>query len=362
MAETKKNPNFIQAGSGGPQGFRLAGFPKEFEKGFWDIFDKRFYTILLITWVILYAFALYMSNREWTMSEQAKERMKQSYLQNLYAEIITPEELPAEGEGEGLAGTGEVAGAAEEEEIAEQTQRLVGESSSDRVRRQRAGVGARRAKRSQMEQEAAGYGVLAALTASGGSGSGSLAYADILGEAGGSGSGLANASDLVAGTAALQAATGRGQRTRLAKGGGFGGEVGETGIDDLISGTGASGGTSVTRRGSIQLAQETQVTGTGAGSSQRDPEVIDAIINQNKSSVEYCYQSQLKLDPNLRGDIMLSFDILPTGKVGAVNIMNSTLNNSKVEQCIIRAVRRWSFPAQKGAQGIVTIRTKFIFG
>ncbi len=362
MAELKNNPNVIPQAAGGPQGFRLAGFPKEFEKGFWDIFDKRFYTILLITWVVLYTLTIFMTNREWKISDQAKERIKQNYLHNLYAEIITSEEAPAQGEGEGFAGTQQEAAAGGEEEISEQAQRLVAESSSDRVRRQRAGVGARRAKRSQMEQEAAGYGVLAALTASGGSGSGSLAYTDILGDAGGVGSGLANAGELVAGTAALQAATGRGQRSRIAKGGGFGGEVGETGIDELISGTGVSGGASVSRRGSIKLAQETQVSGTGAGTSQRDPEVIDAIINQNKASVEYCYQSQLKLDPNLRGEIMLSFDILANGRVGGVKIFNSTLNNSKVEQCITRSVRRWSFPALSGPQGIVTIRTKFIFG
>ncbi len=361
MAEISKSPKAFPQG-GSPQGFRLAGFPKEFEKGLWDLFDKRFYTILLITWVVLYAFTFYMSNRDWELSAQARERIKQNFLQNLYTEIITPEEVPEEGEGEGFAGTAEEAGGGGEEDISEQAQRLVGESSADRVQRQRAGVGARRAQRSQMEQEAAGYGVLAALTASGAGGSGSLGYADILGDAGGVGSGLANAGELVAGTAALQAATGRGQRSRIAKGGGFGGEVGEAGIDELISGTGVSGGASVTRRGSIRLAQGTEVSGTGAGSSQRDPEVIDAIINQNKASVEYCYQSQLKLNPNLRGDIFLSFDILANGKVGGVKILSSTLNDSKVENCIVRSVRRWSFPKQTGAGGIVTIKTKFIFG
>ena len=357
------NPRTGPQGGGGPQGFRLAGFPKEFEKGLWDLFDKRFYSILLITWIILYAFTFYMSNRDWHISDSVKEQIKQSYLQNLYTEIITPEETAAdEGEGYGATDIGEEAGGGGEEDISEQAQRLVGESSSDRVQRQRAGRGARQAARSQMEQEAAGYGVLAALTASGGGGSGSLAYADILGEAGGAGSGLANAGDLVSGTAALQQATGRGQRSRVAKGGGFGGEVGETGIDELISGTGVSGGASVARRGSIQLAQGTEVSGTGAGASQRDPEVVDAVINQNKASVEYCYQSQLKLDPNLRGEIFLSFDILPTGKVGGVKILNSSMNNSKVEQCIIRSVRRWSFPQLSGGGGIVTIKTKFIFG
>ncbi len=357
-----KKPNVFPQGSGGTQGFRLAGFPKEFEKGFWDLFEKRFYTILLITWVVTYLFTLLMTTRDWEISDQARERIKRSYLQNLYAEIITPADAPPETEGEGFGSTTEEASGGGEEEISERAQRLVGESSSDRVQRQRAGVGARAAARNQMEQEAAGYGVLAALTASGSGGSGGLAYTDILGEAGGVGSGLANAGQLVAGTAALQAATGRGQRSRLAKGGGFGGEVGETGIDELITGTGAGGGASVSRRGSIKLAQETEVSGTGAASAQRDPETIDAIINQNKASVEYCYQSQLKLDPNLRGEIMLSFDILANGRVGGVKILNSTLNNSKVEQCIIKSVRRWSFPAMTSAQGVVTIRTKFIFG
>jgi hypothetical protein len=350
MADKQQNNSgAVPQGRVAPQGFRLVGFPKEFEKSFWDIFDKRYYTILV--------------TRKWEISAQDREKMKQSYLENLYAEIITPDLDAGEGEGEGGLLTEDVgAGAEGEEELSEQTQRLVSESAADRVRRRRASVGARRAKRAQMEQEAAGYGVLAALTASGGSGTGSLAYADVLGEAGGVGSGLANAGDLVSGTAALQAATGRGQRSRIAKGGGFGGEVGETGIDELISGTGVSGGASVARRGSIKLAQDTKVTGAAATSTQRDPDIIDAVINQNKASVEYCYQSQLKVDPNLRGEIYLSFDILPTGKVGGVKVMNSTLNNRKVEQCITRSIRRWTFPKLTGNQGIVTIRTKFIFG
>lgn len=359
-------PGGYTQGGGGP-GFRLAGFPKEFEKGFWDYFDKRYYSILLVTSIVSFIITFIMINKDWTLSEEAREKIRQNYMQNLYSQIITPETTVPEERGEGLGGVGERAGGAEEEEFRERAGRLVGESASERVGRQRAGVGARRAARGQMEQEAAGYGVLAALTAGGGSGSGSLAYADILGEAGGIGSGLANAGELVAGTAALQAATGRGQRTRIARGGsggggGFGGDVGETGIDELISGTGVGGGASVSRRGSIKLAQETQVSGGAAGTSQREPEVIDAIINQNKASVEYCYQSQLKLDPNLRGEIFLSFDILANGKVGAVKILNTTMNNSKVEQCIIKSVRRWVFPALTSGQGIVTIKTKFIFG
>ena len=368
MAESKNSKSFITPkGPDFSPGFRLVGFPKEFERGFTGGFDRRFFTILLFTWIISYTFFFIMSNRDWELSEQTRAMLKEKYMQKVYAEIVTTPEVTVEEETGIGAGTGETTTGRGGDEFRERAGRLVGESSSERVGRQRAGYGARSASRGRMEQEAAGYGVLAALTGGAGSGTGGLAYADILGDAGGVGSGLANAGELVSGTAALQAATGRGQRSRLAKGGsggggGFGGDVGETGIDELISGTGVGGGASVSRRGSIRLAQETQVTGTGAGTSQRDPEVIDAIINQNKASVEYCYQSQLKLDPNLRGEILLNFDILANGKVGAVKIISTTLNNSKVEQCIIKSVRRWVFTALTGGQGIVTIKTKFIFG
>ncbi len=359
MADRKNNaPGAMVPGKGGAQGFKLVGFPKEFERSFWEVFDKRYYAILLITWVVLYGFVFYMTTREWQISEQEKEKIKQTYLKQLYAEIMSPvETTSAEEEGGGMMGEET---AQKEEKLSEKSQKLVSESSAEKVRRRRAGVGARRAKRAKMEQEAAGYGVLAALTAAGGGGTGG-AYADV-GDFGSTG-GVVDASAVVGGTAALREASGRGERTRIAKGGGFGGEVGETGIDDLISGTGVSESVNVTRRGSIKLAQDTKVTGRGASASARDPEVIDAVINQNKASVEYCYQSQLKLNPNLRGEILLSFVILPNGRVGAVKIIKSTLNNSKVEKCIIQAIRRWrNFPKLTNSRAEVTIRTKFIFG
>jgi hypothetical protein len=354
------SPGIMPKGRGAAEGFKLVGFPREFERHFWEIIDKRYYLILLITWILFYSIIFYLITRDWEISESVKERIRKNYLEQLYAEVITTDVIELDTEGEGSAffsGEGE----GESTELSETGKQLISESSSERVQRRRAGVGARRSQRQQMEQEAAGYGILGALTASGSGGSG-IAYADVLGEAGGTGVGLGNAGDLVSGAAALQAATGSGQRSRIAKGGGFGGEVGETGIDDLVTGTGVSGGASVVRRGGIQLAQDTEVRGIGAGTTQRDPDIIDAIINQNKASVEYCYQSQLKVDPNLRGEVLLNFDILPTGKVGAARIVESTLNNQKIERCIISSIKRWAFPALSDARGMVTIRTKFVFG
>ncbi|GAB4329832.1 MAG: hypothetical protein Kow0037_05130 [Calditrichia bacterium] len=357
-----QGPRNMPQGNAGAQGFRLVGFPKEFEKSFWDVFDKRYYTILLITWIVVYLFTYFMTTREWKLSEQEQQRLKQSFMSQLYATIEVPETtgMEAEEAGGGMEVGTEVT--AEEKELQEKAEQRTSESKAEQVQRVKAGKGQRQAKRRKMEQEAAGYGIVGAITAAGGAGSGP-GQVDILGEAGGVSSGLADAGALVQGTAGLEAGTRVGQRSRLAKGGGFGEEVGETTIDDLVSGTGVSGGASVTRRGGIKLAEDTRVSGAGASATQRDPEVIDAVINENKASVEYCYQKQLKVDPNLRGEILISFDILPNGRVGAVKIVNSTLNNRKAEQCIIRAVRRWSnFPKIQNSKAIVTIRTKFVFG
>ncbi len=358
----QQNPAMPPYGRGGGEGFRLAGFPKEFERNFWELLDKRYYMILIITWVVLYSFVWFMSTREWQLSEKEQQKIKQSYIQQFYAELAAPTQPTVqEGEGEGGMFTAEGEKKAEEQ-LSEESKKLVSESATQKVQRRRVGAAVRRQKRAQMEQEAAGYGVLAALTAAGG-GSGSSAYADVLGEGSGLGTGIADAGELVSGAAAIQAATQRGQRSRIVKGGGFGGEVGETSIDDLVSGVGVAEGESVARKGTIKLAQETQVSGAGAGTAQRDPEVIDAVINKNKASVEYCYQSQLKLDPNLRGEIVVRFDILPDGRVGSVKIISSTLNNSKVERCIQRSIRRWSnFPKLHDSRSIVTIQTKFVFG
>ena len=100
MADAKNmSPGVSPQGRGGPQGFKLVGFPKEFERSFWEVFDKRYYAILLVTWVVLYAFTFFMSSRAWQISEMEKQRIKRSYLQQLYTEIVVPEE-PAAGEGE----------------------------------------------------------------------------------------------------------------------------------------------------------------------------------------------------------------------------------------------------------------------
>ncbi|MFQ5585098.1 MAG: TonB family protein, partial [Calditrichia bacterium] len=166
----------------------------------------------------------------------------------------------------------------------------------------------------------------------------------------------------VEGTAGIVAASSAGDRTRIAKGGSYRGAGEGIGIDDLISGQGVGGGTSFKRRGDVELGGNLELTGSAAGSASRDAQSILAVINQNKTSVEYCYQRQLKLNPGLNGEIQLEIVIAPEGKVASVRILRSSLGDKKLESCILRTIRRWrGFGKIDPSLGSVRTRFKYIF-
>ena len=48
------------------------------------------------------------------------------------------------------------------------------------------------------------------------------------------------------------------------------------------------------------------------------------------------------------------------GSVSSARVARSTMNNSRVEGCIVRQVRRWRFPRPDG--GEVSVQYPFIFG
>ena len=69
-----------------------------------------------------------------------------------------------------------------------------------------------------------------------------------------------------------------------------------------------------------------------AVSGKRNPDDITVIVNRHKASVQTCYQRELKRNPDLKGKLVVRFTISPQGKVTNVQLLSSTLNNSRVER------------------------------
>ncbi|MCB9597260.1 MAG: AgmX/PglI C-terminal domain-containing protein [Sandaracinaceae bacterium] len=178
--------------------------------------------------------------------------------------------------------------------------------------------------------------------------------------------------DLLGGLGSSQTVMGRGSGGTGLRGTGSGG--GGTGRGTLFgsgtmgtgvgAGRGAGGGRGSGGPGARgRPAAEVRVhmeTATPRVSGYLSPEQIMRVVRRNQSAVRYCYENELQRQPNLRGRIEIRWRIARNGTVSSASRASSTMQNARVEGCIVRQVRRWRFPEPDG--GEVDVNFPFIFG
>jgi TonB family protein len=362
MGQDKKQPKAEGEKRPAAGGFRLAGFPSEFERNIWEDLDKRFFLIVIISWATVFTLVTILGNTEFDDAAAAAAARK-SYLEKFYqAEIVEPFEAIEE-EDTGLEMGGESEEQPESDARAERDQGRQGEargpSAKEVAEARRAAAAQRSAARRQMEQQVAGTGVLGVLSAGGGGGSGD-AVADVLGSAGG---GTGDLNEILSGVGGLATASSAGQKSRLGSRGGGGRVTGSADVNELLSGVGSAGSANIGRKGSIGMALESaRVSGKGSKSANRSGDELSRVINSHNDAVEYCYKREAKLNPNLKGDILVEFVVSFNGRVTNVRITSSSLRNKKVESCISGRIRGWRFKPIDKKEGDVTVRQKYIFG
>ncbi len=85
---------------------------------------------------------------------------------------------------------------------------------------------------------------------------------------------------------------------------------------------------------------------------QLDPAVFRRVMGKRKSSFKVCYKKALDKDPKAKGDVRVGFTISPTGRVSTVRVIESTLKNPDVEDCVVRVIRRVQFPPLESKQRV----------
>lgn len=88
-------------------------------------------------------------------------------------------------------------------------------------------------------------------------------------------------------------------------------------------------------------------------------EVVRRVIDGNKNQIRYCYEVELQRDDSLAGRVAVSWTIVATGLVEAVQIKESTIHNAKIERCIVDKIKTWRFPAPAGG-GTVDVNYPFV--
>lgn len=355
-------------------------FPKEFERNYGDLIDKRYLVILAITFVVHFASVLtYLANppkEEFT--EKDIERIQRQFASLILDQEPVKVEEPKLDTGSEFArggGTEKAEGAGEEDDdekpaqkeksTAKKTTETKTASAEERTASRRVAAASRRKSREQISEEVASKGILGVLTA-GGSASSGQGVVDVLGSGSNVSSDIGNVLGEIGGLKTTGAPVegsasggkgGKGVRGNRANAAGS--------IDDLISDLGSASTKDVSRKGDIVVAEEAAIEEGpgGAQNSGRDREQIMAIVNSHSSAIQACYERGLKRNPNLKGKIVVRFTINYLGKVTKTDVVSSTLNNEAVERCIISRIKRWDdFGVIPKEKGDATIRQVYTFG
>jgi TonB family protein len=91
-----------------------------------------------------------------------------------------------------------------------------------------------------------------------------------------------------------------------------------------------------------------------------DKEIIRRVVRLHMNEVKYCYDQELGKRASLEGRISVQFVISPLGQVLSSVLNSSTMNNLRVEKCVVDAVKRWDFPKPTGG-GIAIVAYPFNF-
>jgi len=83
------------------------------------------------------------------------------------------------------------------------------------------------------------------------------------------------------------------------------------------------------------------------------------VVRRYAAGIQYCYDQELKADPGLKGKLVVSITVGPTGKVLAAQVVEDTLRNADAKACVLSQIQGWSFPAIEA--GEVTFKTPFVF-
>ncbi|MDP1828106.1 MAG: AgmX/PglI C-terminal domain-containing protein [Archangium sp.] len=91
-----------------------------------------------------------------------------------------------------------------------------------------------------------------------------------------------------------------------------------------------------------------------------DKDVILKVIKHHQNEIKFCYEMELQKNRELAGTVKVRWLIGPAGAVLDTGVLDDTLNNARVTECIRGRIARWRFPAPAGG-GAVSVTFPWIF-
>ena len=105
-------------------------------------------------------------------------------------------------------------------------------------------------------------------------------------------------------------------------------------------------------------ANEIPATQVPEGASLNEKEIQD-VMGSRRSSFMKCYTQLLQKDAKAKGEVSLAFTVENSGKVGAVEMTSTNLQQDDFKKCLVDVVSRVEFPPFKGAPVSTLFPLKF---
>ena len=98
-------------------------------------------------------------------------------------------------------------------------------------------------------------------------------------------------------------------------------------------------------------AVRSSVNRAGSGRSQEE---IQEILDRNKRSIYALYNRELRIDPTLRGKVVLAITIAPSGEVSACRVVSSELDAPSLERKLVLLIKDIDFGEKPGVPSVTT--------
>ncbi len=141
-------------------------------------------------------------------------------------------------------------------------------------------------------------------------------------------------------------------------GGGDGtGRLHGLGSIDTGGGTGRNADIGIGKRSAKKVAKLNIAQGQSTGGCDKGD--ISKNVRNRAASLRACYETQLMAKPDLSGKVVVQWTITGDGSVSNDKIVDDTMKNSSVTDCVLRTIRRVRF--LKPEAGVCVIQWPFVF-
>lgn len=103
------------------------------------------------------------------------------------------------------------------------------------------------------------------------------------------------------------------------------------------------------------ISKDMASKGTAIYNQHRSHKAIHDVAYCHIEAIKLCYQRRLEVNPDLRGEMLITFVIRWSGKVQDIEVVKTNIGDAKLQSCVISRIKGWKFTPIPQAEGDVSV-------